>query len=483
MSGRVVRAVVRLELIRSRRLLLVGGGVALAGVVAVLLLDGSAAMMAAFVVGIALFVSTMLAPIGTLVQEKLLGTLELDRTLPVPARTMAAARLIAAAVRTLPMMLLLAVIAVLVARETPMFPATTLGFTVLATQLLYWSGLWIGYGLLARFNFKKLIWLPGVLWLVVVFLPDAAGDFLEQRLLEPLLRLLTEAITDPSRLPALGLAVLGIAALCFSIAMVLVASGLRRFQADPLALQGVMEKVPREELVPVGRGPVIAVFRLRLRIVEPQMRREMIFVAVMVAILLAEALGVMSVSVLAELSRTYLPVLAFLMPGAIGIQMILNKQLGTVEGLQQLPQRHRDIAIGHLLAVLALAVPAVVIWSVSRAFEGDAPSAERLLRMWASISAGAWLMAALVLWATLRRVIIAAVVVIGVPLVLYFGGGWLLPLIGVDADAPLVALTRYWAEHRDWLGPTLNFVLAAIATAVGLALFTHGLRTYQPKAR
>lgn len=483
MSGRVLGAVVRVELIRSRRALQVGGGIALAGVGGVLLLDGDATMWAAFVVGIALFITTMLAPIGSLMQEKLLGTLELDRILPVPTHTLAAARLVAAAVRTLPMLLLLAAIAVIVARKTTMFAATTLGFTVLATQLLYWSGLWISYGLLARFDFKKLIWLPGVLWLVAVFVPDAVGDFLKESLLNPLQALLGEAIADPSKLPSLGLAVLGIAALCFTVAMALVASGLRRFQADPLAMQGVMEEVPREELVPVGRGAAIAVFRLRLRIVEPQMRRELIFVAAMVAILLIESLGGLSLGVLPDLSRTYLPVLAFLMPGAIAIQMILTKQLGTVEGLQQLPQPHRDIAVGHLLAVLVLAVPAVVIWSVARALDGDAPGAERGLRMWASIGAGSWLIASLVLWATLRRVLIAAAVVIGIPLVLYFGGGWLLPLLGVDADVPLAALARYWAEHRPWLLPTLTFVLAAAATAVGLALFTHGLRTYQPKAR
>jgi hypothetical protein len=463
--------------------LLVGVGVALAGTAAVFLLDGSKAMLAAFLVGLTLFITTMFAPVGSLIQEKLLGTLELDRTLPVPARTLAAARLIAAAIRTLPMLLLLVVVARIISRETAMFGATTLGFSVAAVQCLYWSGLWISYGLLTRFDSKKLIWLPGVLWMLAVFVPDSLGRFVVQSLLSPLAKLLTEAVSDTSRLPLLGLAVLGVAALCFTIAMILVASGLRRFQANPLALQGVMEKVPREELVPAGRGATIAVFRLRLRIAEPQMRRELIFVAAMVAILLAETLGDFSLGVLTEISRTYLPILAFLMPGQIAIHLILTKQLGTVEGLQQLPHRHRDIAIGHLLAVLALSVPAVVIWSISRAVDGEVLSAERLLRMWAAIGAMSWLVAALVIWATLRRVMIAAAVMIGVPLVLYFGGGWLLPLIGVAADAPVVAVMRYWANHVAWLKPTLTFALAAVAVAVGLLLFTHGLRTYQPKAR
>jgi len=468
---------------RSRRVLQVAGGVALAGVIAVVALEGAAAMWTTFAVGLTIFVTTFFAPLGSLGTEKMLGSLEIDRSLPVPTRTLAAARLIAAALRTLPLLLLLVSIAVLVARRTATVDALQLAFAVLALQMLYWSGLWVAYGLLARFNFQKLVWLPAALWILTVLAPDALWKFLERVIVERVTSLAAQAMTDASLLPVLGVAILGFAAVCFGVALLLLTDALRRFQANPMAMQGPMEKVPREELTPVGRGVMIAVLRLRLRLAAPQLRREMIFVAAMVAILFAERLGVSGLSALPDISRSYLPILAFLMPGSMGIQMMLARQLGTIEGLQQLPAPRRDVALGHLLTVGLLAVPAIVIWSVARAFEGDVLDATRLFRMWVTIGAGAFLIASLILWGTLRRILILAGIALGVPLALYYGGGRLLPLLGVDVTGPLVALTRYWVAEESWLKPSLMIAGAVVAIVVALAMFTQGLRTYQSRSR
>lgn len=481
MTRRIVAAVVRMDLIRARKTLLWGGGLALAATIAALTLDGGAAIAAAFVVGVTLFSTTMFAPMSTLLVEKLLGTMELDRTLPVPLRVLATARVIAASLRTVPMLLLLGTVAVVVSRETAAVPVSTLVFAVFALQLLYWSGLWVSYGLLARFDFKKLMWLPAALWFVAVFAPDSLVDPLTRALVERITILVTAALADPARLPALGLVLLGVAALCFSIALALVVSGLRRFQPNPLALQGVVEAVPREELTPVRRGPIVAIMRLKLRLATPQMRRELAIVAAMVAVLLADANGVSALSGLAGLANVYLPVLAFLMPGAIGIQLLPARQLGTIEGLQQLPCTRRDVALGHLLTILLLAVPAVTIWAVAKIIEGGPVDGERIARLWAAMSAFSWLTASLAVWATQRRLVIAAALVIGVPAALFFGGRWLLPLIGVDLSPQLAAMFAYWNANVSWLRPTVTLVAFVAAVGAGLAMFTHGLRTYQQK--
>jgi hypothetical protein len=327
------------------------------------------------------------------------------------------------------------------------------------------------------------VWLPAALWFAALVTPDAVVAALFKSVGERATSLLMAALADPSRLPPLGAAVLGVAALCFGIALMLLTSGLRRFEPDPLALQGVVEKVPREELTPVGRGVLTAIIRLRLRLVAPQIRREMMFVAAMVAVLLAESFGVAAVGPLAEISRIYLPVLAFLMPGSVGMQLMPARQLGTIEGLQQLPYPRRDVALGHLSTVLILSVPAVVIWTLAQVIEGNSPSAERLLRVWLAIGAAAWLTAAFMVWATARRVLIAAIIVIGLPTALFFGGRWLLPRLGLDLSPHMASLLAFWAEQKWWLGTTVTLVGFVALVIAGLAMFTHGLRTYQPKAQ
>ena len=479
MNARIVAAVVRLELTRSRRVLVWGSGLAIVGTVGAFALDGTAAAVFGFVAGCTVFATVMFAPLSTLLAEKLLGTLELDRTLPVSTRLLATARLVAAAVRTLPMLLLLAIVALFVVRALPPVGGLTLAFAVGAAQVLYWSVLWIGYGLLARFDFKKLIWLPALLWFTAVLAPDAVADALWRAVGEPATTMLAAALTDPARLPVLGVALLALAALCFGIALLLVTSGLRRFQPDPLALQGVVEEVPREELTPARRGAVVAVMRLRLRLVTPQVRRELTIVAAMLALLTLEAFGVSQLSVLTGIARAYVPVLAFMMPAAIGLQLLPARQLGTIEGLQQLPYPRRDVALGHLLAVLLLSVPAVAIWTVAQAIGGGLPGADRLLRVWTAIGAGSWCMAGVVLWATRRRLLLA----FGIPTALFLAGRTLLPALGLDVAPPLAAIFEYWAAHRAWLAPATTLSAFAVALALGMAMFAHGLRTYQPKAR
>ncbi len=482
MNGRVIAAVLRVELIRARRSLLWGGGFALLGLLAALWLDRWAAMVSGVIVGVVMVGMVLFAPFGTLLTEKLLGTLELDRTLPVPTRLLAVARLLAAAVRTLPLLLLSTTVAIVASREGAPFSVGTMVFAVAAVQLLYWGALWVGYGLAARFSVKKLIWLPGLLWLAMVLTPDAVAEVLFQRLGDRLSALVSAALADPARLPALGLVLLAIAALSFGIGLVFLTSGLRRFEPDPLALQGVVEDVPREELTPARRGVVVAVVRLRLRLVTQQIRRDLMIAAGLVAVLLADAFGVTQLSALTGLAETYLPVIAFMMPGAVGLHVMPARQLGTIEGLQQLPFPRRDIALGHLLTVLLLSLPAVVIWCVAQAIAGQTPDVERLLRVWTAMGASGWLLAAFGIWVTKRRALIALAVVVGVPAGLYVGVGKLLPALGVEIAPRIAAVFAWWDAQRSWLAPTALLCGFAAAMLIGMLLFSHGLRTYQPKA-
>lgn len=481
MSWRVIAAVVRVEFIRSRAVLLWGVGPALLAAAAIPFLDGSAEKFTAVFIGLALFASTMLAPIGTLGMEKMTGTLEFDRTLPLPVSRLAAARLIAAALRTLPLLLLPASIAIIFAKSPRPVGGVTIGFAVVAVQLLYWSGMWIGYGLVSRFDLKRLVWAPAIIWLVAVLIPGSALARAKNYLAPRLSELVTGAITDSSKLPMLGLVLLGVAVVAFVIALVLVTSGLRRFVPNPMALQTPMEKVPREELVARGRGVVLAQTGLRLRLATPQIRRELIFVAVMVAVLTADSLGVTVMSALPAISRTYLPILGLMMPGAIAIQLIAARSLGTLEGLQQLPHPRRAVALGHLLAIATLAVPGTIIWSITRAFEGVAVEPTRLLSLAFSATAVAWFAAAVVVWGTIRRVLILGVVTIGMPFLAIFGGGWLIAALGIDLGSRVAPLFALWAEQEAWLKPTMVILLSVLLVGVSTILFTYGLKTLQPK--
>jgi len=103
-NRRAFTAVVRLELLRGRRLLLWGTGAAVLALLGALLLPRGGALFMG-VIGLPLVMIIGMAPLGTLASDKLLGHLEFDRTLPVSLRTIAAGRLMDAALRSLPAML------------------------------------------------------------------------------------------------------------------------------------------------------------------------------------------------------------------------------------------------------------------------------------------------------------------------------------------------------------------------------------------
>ncbi len=166
MNRRAFTAVVRLELLRGRRLLLWGTGAAVLALLGALLLPRGGALFMG-VIGLPLVMIIGMAPLGTLASDKLLGHLEFDRTLPVSLRTIAAGRLVGAALRSLPAMLGVMALGVAIANRStePRVVGLVLVIAV-AAQLLLWWFLWIMLALNARYSLRRLWWLPMSLWLV-----------------------------------------------------------------------------------------------------------------------------------------------------------------------------------------------------------------------------------------------------------------------------------------------------------------------------
>jgi hypothetical protein len=465
-NWRGFRAVVRLELVRGRRLILWGGALLLVMLVLAVALPEKLGIIAGiFALPVAMAIG--MAPLGTLAVDKMQGHLEFDRTLPLSLPTIASARMLGATLRTAPAILGLVALGMAVAGDRPM--AAPMVVTVACVAMLAgWWVLWILLGLNARFSMRRLWWVPLSLWLIPGLVP------------EPVLARMGNAIEafGTRALDQLGenvglLALLGIGGvvvttlLLFSGAVALFASGLARYRPDPAALGVPLGAAPKRELAAIGRGPVVAVIRLRLRLALEQFRRELLIIAAMLVVILLD------LEPIADYARLYLPILAALIPSGIAFHLMAGRATGAIEGLQQLPHPRRVIGVGHLVAVLVMACPGVLVIAVARAMEDTPMDPTALAMRWLWYVTLGWFGVVLAVWATRVRLAVVGVLLLGVVAV-----WWLL-----DPGAPLtdriLGLIATAKTIRTDAGLALPLGAALLSVIVGLELFARGLATFR----
>ncbi len=476
MSAHAYAAVARLAVVRGRTGLIVALALVTVGALGAALLPGWMSMFAGVAGLVSLLITTVSVPLSSLAREKMLGQLDFDRTLPVPLRTIAAGRLSGAALRTLPVAIGLAGIGIALVAQSPEWKQWSLVVALLLALLAYWSSLWISYALIARFPMRRLMWIPGLIWIGLVVMPPALEDAIGERASAAADVLFRQANPSAGALLLIVAGAVVLTAVAFAGANAILVSALARFEPDPTAMLGVHEAAPKRELMAAGRGPVFAVARLRLRLAAATVRREVIFAGVAVFVLVAD------IGPLTELARIYLPILAAMIPGVVAIQLSQARVTGTLESLQQLPIPHRSVALGHVLAVMVLAIPSVVIIAVARATDALEPDVSLTILLWFLIAAAGSAAAAFVVWGTKRR--LAALLLIGfaTPIALAMLAAWLSNVTGVPLRERIDATVAWWATVGP-LGVTAIAVVVAMgAVAIAIEVFARGLSGYQAPA-
>ena len=466
MNRRAIVAVARHELRRGRNAMRWLGGISLTAIVLTLLLPPDGAVLVGML-SLPVAIALAFGPIGSLALDKMHGHLEFDRTLPLPLRAMATGRLLGATLRSAPMMLGMVALGIAIARQTdaPVLVAAPLILLgAVAAQLLWWCFLWLMLGLNARFSLRRLWWLPMTIWLLPALLPDSVADAIGTAVADAAAQAMTWMDapwqTALLLLAAFALPIVG----AFVGGVTLFASGLARFRPDPTAFGMKLGAAPKRELAALGRGPLLAVARLRLRLALEQFRREAIIAVVLVALVVAD------VGELSNFARGYLPILAAFIPGGVALQLLTARGTGALEGLQHLPHSRRLVAAGHLVAVMVLAVPGAALQALSRAANGLAVTPISAGMGWLWYLAMGGLGAAVAVWGTRRRLI---GVTLGIGALI--GVAWLLaPAGGLD----IVDLLARWRAFRAEAGLRLPLGAALVALVVGTELFAKGLATY-----
>ncbi len=463
MNWRGFRAVVRLELVRGRRLVLWCGGLLLLLLVLTMVLPQQPALIAG-VLALPIVMALVMGPLGSLASDKRHGHLEFDRTLPLSLHTIAAGRLLGATLRTAPGILGIVALGMAIADRSAAAAPLVVAIGVLAMLLAWWF-LWVLLALNARFAMRRLWWLPLTLWLAPSLVPESVvervGAAIEQFGTGTFDRLdgsLALLVVLPAAvvLPTVAL---------FGGAVALFAHGLARFRPDPAALGVLLGAAPRRELGAIGRGPVLAVVRLRLRLAFEQFRRELLIIAAMLAVILAD------LDPIATYARLYLPMLAALIPSGIAFQLMAGRATGALEGLQQLPHPRREIGAGHLLAVLVMAVPGVIVIAVAKAMDGAPMPPSAILARWLWYVTLGWIGTVLAVWATRRRLLS-----LGVAALVLLAGWWLMHP-GTSVTDRILEATAAAGTIRAEAGLWLPLGAALAAVGIGLGLFARGLAT------
>ncbi len=437
---------------------------------------GGAATAFAFILAGISSLLAILGPSGDLGSDKLLGHLELDRVLPVSARLTAAGRLAGATIRLLPIGIAALAVAVVIVRETDagslgvlLFVALPVGALVLASMVS-----WTLLALNARWQFRNLWWLPITIvigpQIASSMLPPAVKAAIAQSLASLGRALAAFAITPSGGLAAL-LAVTLLPLAVFGCATVLFASGLERYRYDANALGAVLGKAPKRELGAVGRGPLLAVARLRIRLSLEQQRRQGIFLLLLLVILLVGSDG------LQEFARIYVRVLAVMLPAGIALQLTAARGMGHLEGMQQLPHPPRTVALGHLAAIAVMAVPGATVILLARLVAGRSPGLVEGVMVWGWFVTGAWIAAVLAVWLKPRYLAMMAGALAFALLAWYAIAG------GAGMAQQLRALVQGFRSLRASAGVALPMGAAMLVAAVGIPLFARGVEGYQFKGK
>lgn len=474
MSRRAFVAIVRLALIRGRTGFLVGGSGALLGLLGAIFLPGIARALAVMVSCASLGIS-LSATFKSLVTDKMLGYLEVDRTLPLPLRWVAAGRLTGAAILSLPIGLGLAAIGVVIANVSASLATGAIVTAALLALLLSLSFIWTLTALIARFSMRWMAWIPAGFWLASQAVPSSAWDGLETQI-EARLESLFLA-PGPPLATLLGTLAGGAAltTLVFLGATLFLADALRRYRWDPSATTKLLGGVPKRELGALGRGPVPAIVRLRLRLASAHLRQQLIMVAVLMVIILAD------LGEAADFARKYLPILTYVIPSAIAVQIIQGRTLGTLESMQHLPYSRRVVGLGHVLAVMVLALLAMVIFGVMQVIDGIEVGPRSLFLRWLWFVAMGTLVTGFGAWLTTRRALALAAIVIVVPIGSVLLLGWAFSSLGIPSGTQVAEVLAPLGEFSTFTKGAFPIGVATLAIVGGNELFAWGLATHSGK--
>jgi hypothetical protein len=257
----------------------------------------------------------------------------------------------------------------------------------------------------------------------------------------------------------------------FAGATGLFASGLERYRFDANALAVQLGKAPARELGAIGKGPLLAVVRLRIRLSLEQQRRQAILLAILLVVMMVGP------EELREFARVYVRVLAVLLPAGIALQLTQARNTGYLEGMQQLPHPAITLALGHLVAVAVMAVPGAIVLLLGRAAAGRIPGPVEGMMVWGWFVAGAWVAAVLAVWLKAKYLGILAALVAA----MLIGGYVLVGLQGVGVG--FARMFDAFQQLKQWAGIALPIGAALLVSALGIPLFAHGLRTYQYRTK
>lgn len=465
--GRVLLALIVLELRRGRVAMLTLLGVTVLALLPALLLDGLAPVIIG-AVAVMFGLGSIFAPVGDLLQDRALGHLEGERMLPWPRRLLAAGRLAGATCRLLPAALTIVPLGITLGREADAGALTAM--VLPPVTLLVWALMslvaWLLLGLNARWQLRRLWWIPLLLWTTPGFLleslPPATKAAIE-RWFEPRFYAAGEWIATPTGVITIAVLAVALVVTGFAVAAWLYAAGLDRFRADTSGVGEDLGRAPTRELGTAGHGVTLAIARLRLRVASEQLRREAIILAVVFAVIAFGGGG------LRRYAQIYLPVLATIIPGGIVGQLLAMRTTGDLEALQQLPHPAWRVALGHLLAIAALAVPGALVIHAGRYLDDRAVTVGAVAASWCWFVGGTWLAAAVSLF--LRR--IHFLIALGVVLLLVL----LSRVTGLGpALATMVGTLRTFHAGTGALLPSL---VAMGAMVIGVPMFARGLSRYR----
>lgn len=466
---------VRREVLRGRRSLIVLSVIACLALVLALVTSGPATAVAV-ILAVLGSLAALGGPSGDLGADKLLGHLEADRILPVSTRVTAAGRLTGAAIRLVPIGISGFALAAVIAGEVEAGPLEALLLLGLPLGIFALAAMfsWTLLALNARWQFRNLWWVPVTIMMVPQLLPSLLPPS-QKAVLENSFRSAGQALADFAVTPLGAITALLLITLLpiavFAGATVLFASGLERYRFDANALAVQLGKAPTRELGAIGKGPLLAVARLRVRLSLEQQRRQGILLVILLVVMM------LGPAELRNFTRIYVRVLAVLLPAGIALQLTQARNTGYLEGLQQLPHPAVTIALGHLVGVAVMAVPGAIVLLLGRAAAGSIPGPLEGVMVWGWFVTGAWVAAVLAVWLKAKHVGILAALLAALLIGGYAIGG----LEGVGESIGLVI--NGFERLRAWAGVALPIGAALLVSALGIPLFAHGLRTYQYRTK
>ncbi len=405
-----------------------------------------------------------LHPMAALAGDRLSGRLALERALPLPWHSIAGARLIGAAVRTLstPLILLAALVGVM--RHTDFAPSLPVGLAIIAAiWMISTMACWILMAANARWSLVRLWWVPTTIWFAPQWLPAAWVS----RAMEAI-RPVGEWIAGEAgggRGPVYLLPALAVVMVATGVgATALYASGLRRYvhDPDPLGLVGKRDRVNAALEYPPGRRPALAALALLdIRLGVELLARRWIILAILVVVTLV---GPDEVRGLAPL---YIRILGVMVPGAVVAGILTGRQSGTIALLQYLPHPRWKVAAGKLAAVAVLSALGAAVIIAARLLENPAamPSGYEFARLTGLTAGSIWLVTVVAMWWRRRY--------------LY----WLVPTL-LAAVGAKVLLPAGFDPVIGWVvdvvrSPIASLLAFALVALMGIPVFAHGLARYQ----